>query len=1075
MRNTPGDCRRRSWLLLILLLGVSCGLCGCSRAAKKNRHLTRGQDFFKAHKYDQAEIEFLNALRLERTNAVAMRQLALVYCEQGRIPRAYVALKEAVRLEPLDAEARLRLAGIQLASRELKEAHGHAEAILAHNPANEEALMILADAVTSVEDMEAVRERLEALRPRAENKAGFHIAFGMLQLRQYETNEALASCQRAVSLDPKSSAAHVALGNVFSLLKDGSKADFHFKTGSELAPLRSARRIQYADFKMKSGDLAAARTHLQSITNQAPDFIPPYTRLAEIAFTERQLDEAASLNKKVLNRDPQNYEALLLRGRIDMAKGEPAKALVDFERVVNTYPTAAPGYYHLALAQLLTRNPNQAIQSLRQVVEFDPKHTDAVLLLAELNIRKNEFAAAIAPLKQLVKERPQIAQAHFLLAAAYRGQQDLEAAAAVCEKMTSMFPGNARPYYLWGQILLLEQKKKEARKKFERALEISPEFLQPIDELVDLDIAEQQFSAAEQRVQKYIEKYPKAAALWLMLAKVYSAGNEHAKAEDALIKVIELDPNSQPGYLALARTYIASNKHQLALERLNALLARTPNDPTALMRTAAIHHELKNYTAARDIYEKLLALHPRFAPALNNLAYLYSEELNQLDKAYKLARTARELQPADAQVADTFAWILFKRGEYPWALSLLQESAEQRPTSEVLFHLGMAHYMLGEEQPARLAFRRALNLGHEFRGKAEAEQRLGMLSASPPEAKDLPDLERQLEKTPGDPILLARTALLYERSGTVDKAIKAYNSALQHNPRNLVAMVKLAELYAGPLTNPANAMRIAKDARALAPEDPQVAYILGRLAFQAGDHKWSLSLLQESSQKLGNRPDILYDLAWAWFSLGRIPEAQIALDAALKLGGSFPRAADARRFHEINAVLLKPEIANAASAQIRGATQLDSTYAPALFASGILDEHGGNPSAARQCYAKVLARFPAFYPAHKRLAALLAESDAAAAYEHALKAREGLPDDPEVAQTLGILSFRRREYARASQLLKESASRRPNDPNTLYHLGMAHFYLKERIESRQALEQALSLNSNAVFAPQVKRILAQLN
>jgi tetratricopeptide (TPR) repeat protein len=1078
MTNTCGNLRGRFWLLLFVVVCTCFGLCGCSRSAKRDRHLKRGQDLFRAQKYEKAEIEFLNVLRIESTNAVALRQLGLLYHEEGRLPRAYFLLQKANQLDRLDDHLRLRLAGIMIASRRVEEAREQAQAVLAHDPVNEEALMILADAATTIEETEALRERMDVLRPRAENKAGFHVALGMVHLRQRETNEALASCERAVSLDPKSSAAHIALANVYGLLKDSTKADFHFKSGADLAPLRSGRRVQYADFKLKSGDLPVAKALLQSMTNQAPDYVPPYSRLAEIAFLERRLGDAVSLTQTVLRRDPGNYDAMLLEGRINLAKGESTKALADLQQVVAAYPRAPAAHYQLALAQLMNKNRNQAMSSLRQAIALDPNHLDAILLLAELNIRKSDLSSAIASLNEVIKEHPHLAHAHLLLATAYRGRQDLEEAANVYENMSRMFARNPQPYYLWGQTLLLQQKQGEARKKFERAIEIAPDFLLPVEELVDLDIAENRFSTAEQRVQKYIDKFPKAPAVWLLLAKIYSAQKEHEKAEHALVKVIELDPAYQPGYLALARAYVTSNKHQLALERLNALLANSPNDVPALMTVGMIHKELKDYTAARDTYERLLRANPRFTPALNNLAYLYSEEMNQPDRAYGLARLARDLQPADPFVADTFAWILFKRGEYPWALTMLQESAEKLPKApEILFHLAMTHYMLGEEQPARIAFQRALKPGQEFRGKSEAERRLALLSGAPPEAKDLPELERQLDKDPGDPILLSRIALLYERSNAFDKAVKTYNTALQHNPRNTWAMIKLAELHAGPLQNPSNAMHFAKEARALAPEDPQVAHILGRLAFRAADYRWSLSLLQESGEKLGHRPEVLYDLAWAWFSVGRIAEAQSALNRLSSVDGSFAKAADAKRFREINAALLRPETTPTAARPIREVLQQDPSHAPALFASGILAEQSGNASAARESYRKVVKRFPGFFPAHKRLAILLlAESpaDDAAAYEHAVKAREALPDDPEVARTLGILRFRRKEYARASQLLQEATRQRPNEADTLYYLGMAHFHLKERTQSREALQQALSLNSNAVFAPQVKRILAQL-
>src|SRR5688572_18247511 len=115
------------------------------------------------------------------------------------------------------------------------------------------------------------------------------------------------------------------------------------------------------------------------------------------------------------------------------------------------------------------------------------------------------------------------------------------------------------------------------------------------------------------------------------------------------------------------------------------------------MLVGMIHNEKKNFAGARDAYEKLIAINPDFSPALNNLAYLYSEKFNQPDKAFEAARRAHELQPLDPFSADTLGWILYKRADYTWALSLLQESAERLGAhAEVQFHLGMTYYMMSD-------------------------------------------------------------------------------------------------------------------------------------------------------------------------------------------------------------------------------------------------------------------------------------------------------------------------------------------------------------------------------------------
>ncbi len=291
------------------------------------------------------------------------------------------------------------------------------------------------------------------------------------------------------------------------------------------------------------------------------------------------------------------------------------------------------------------------------------------------------------------------------------------------------------------------------------------------------------------------------------------------------------------------------------------------------------------------------------------------------------------------------------------------------------------------------------------------------------------------------------------------------------------ANLTLPRLSAGPLHNPPKALEFARDARALAPDDPNVSLILGRLAFQAGDHEWSLGLLQESAGKLGDQPDVLYDLAWAWYSVGQIAEADSAMKKALKIANSSLRSADAQRFLDMTAVSLQPQRVKGAATQISAALQQDPTFIPAQFASAMAHEQSGNADSARALYADVLKAFPSFYPAHKRLAILLSGSlaDPSAAYEHATKARKAVPDDPEVARTLGILTFHRKEYSRAAQLLKEVCRMQPNDAEAYYYLGIAQFHLKDKNESRLALQRALSLNSNATFVADAKRVIAELN
>src|SRR6185503_6383083 len=130
-----------------------------------------------------------------------------------------------------------------------------------------------------------------------------------------------------------------------------------------------------------------------------------------------------------------------------------------------------------------------------------------------------------------------------------------------------------------------------------------------------------------------------------MRAKLHSAQGDVAGTETALLKSIELNTNSYAAYEALAKLYLDSNRGAQAVNELDKVLARTPDNIPALMQKALIQERLSNYTQAAESYERILTLAPQFGFGLNNLAYIYSEHLLKLDRAYKLATKAHELLP----------------------------------------------------------------------------------------------------------------------------------------------------------------------------------------------------------------------------------------------------------------------------------------------------------------------------------------------------------------------------------------------------------------------------------------------
>jgi len=1070
---------------------------GCSVKAKISRHLQRADSYYADGDFAKAEVEYLITLRLDSENKRAFSQLADIYFQQGRYGRAYVYVQKAGQLSTNDVNVRVKLATIYLMIHKYPEARSEAENILSISPTNMDAPDIIAESAQTKPEVIAAQKWLEAHSKKTGETAAMDLAFGILDYASGDEKAAETAVQRSLSLDPKFSTAHYTMGNLYLRKNMLKEADAEFKLAADLAPKRSPRRLSYASFKIQTGDVAEGKRLMAEISKEAPDYVPAWIRQAEIAMDEKRWDDADSLLSSALTHDADNFDALFMRGRMYLSNGKYDKGVAEFTRMAALYDKSPEVQYQLALAHAAEKDMTKATADLTRALILQPKYPEATMLLAGLNISKQDYGAAISSLSQLIRDWPQNGQAYLLLANAYLAEKDYDSANAAAAKASELLPQNPQVPLMLGFIFEEKKKFTEARKAFERVLELSPQTTRALEELVNIDIVEGKYTAAIDRMNQVTDE-KLATARQLLLAKIYTARAESiAKkesqnsggavkldspaaqpdvnlAEAALLKAIEFSPDQPNAYLLLANLYVEAGKQQSALDRLNALVSKTSN-ASGYMQIGVIYDSMKDYPKARDAYEKAISINPDFTPALNNLSYLYSERLNDPDKALPLAKKAADMAPGDPSTADTLGWIIFKKGDYARARAMLEDSASKLTGQpEVAFHLGMARYMTGDEESARQALQQAASSTADFPGKEEAARRLATLAidVKTANAKTQADLEQRLKDEPNDPVAAARLGAIYERGGALDKAAKTYEQVLKQDPQDGPIMGRLARVYL-ELNQTDKALDMAKEAHKAVPGNADISALLGRLVFLSGDYNWSTTLLEDAAGKLLNQPEVRYNLAWAYYSLGRVDDAQHTMQsAASTLTGS--QQDDAKQFLTFVAAAKDP-----AQAAALPATQILSTnadYVPAMMVAGVQAEKHGKPEDAAQYYSKALARYPAFAPAARSLVILYSKNpnppNDQKTYDLATKTRAN--SDAELTRALGVIAYRRGDYPRAAQLLQDSSQKLPNDGELYYFLGMAHNQQKHAPQAKQALTRALALNIPTKYADDAKKVLQEL-
>ncbi len=454
----------------------------CSKEAKKTRFLAEADNYFKTGNYDKAKVSYLNVVRLDPQNALAFERIGTMWLEDGSPLRAAAFLAKANEVAPKNDQNRIRLARCYLAIGRFADASKQALKVLEQAPDNGDAIIALTEAARSKEDIQTAEQHLEKY-PKKDD-ISFHLASANLFLSSGDLAAAEKALRQALSVNPNSSAAHMALGDLYLLKKDQKQAAAEFKKAAELAPVRSIERLKYAAFMSAVGDTGETRRISTEMTKQAPDYLPGWTLLAELAFKDKKYDEALSLLENVFSRDPEYIDGHRLESQVLLAKGDTKKAIQVLERLDQTYSDTPLIKYELARAYLKNSNMNQAKVTLDQAISISPNYADAVLLLAEINLRSGHSEAVIEPMTRLLKRNPELRSAALLLAAAYGSLDRFDDAAVITGEQARLAPRDPQAQMAFGLTLRQAKRNDEARQAFEKAAGLAPDSLWPVRHLM---------------------------------------------------------------------------------------------------------------------------------------------------------------------------------------------------------------------------------------------------------------------------------------------------------------------------------------------------------------------------------------------------------------------------------------------------------------------------------------------------------------------------------------------------------------------------------------------------------------
>ena len=777
------ECRSRFYYAILLspLLAAFLSLSGCTNPEKaKAAHLSKGDAYLKDSKFQEASLEYRNALQIDDRLAAAHWGLARAYEGLQRYQEAFDELRKTTELDPNNLEARVKLGNyyvlgsardaqlISEAERLAKEIlqkdpnhieghillgsvlfaqnqHEKAFAELKHaielDPKRVESYLSLAKYYAVTKDQAKAEETFRRAISINNNSAVAHTEYGKYLVQMNRGAEAEVELRKAVEVEPSNRSSRFVLASFYLVNKQIDKAEEAYKALAALDGDKPEGQAVLADFYSSVNRLDDAIRIYQDIVAKSPDYVHGRYRLGEIMLMRGNTQGALAQIDEVLKKDKTDRQALLLRARVRAQTGDLKVAIEDLKEVLRQEPNSRAGLYFMAQTNFSLGLVDQARAFAADLERNYPDYLPAKLMQVQISLATGDARTgqrlASELLDRLSKTGPDRDNSPQMLdelrmktymarATAQHSLGNLQGAREDLNAARQVAPGSPEVYISLASLASSENKSDDALSFYENALAIDATNFNALSGLIGVHGRQKQLDKAHARIDQVLNSYPNNASLHFLKAQVYGYEHNVQGAEAELRKTLELDPNYIAAYSALGALFINTRQEERAIAEYKKILDLRPENPAAYTLIGMLEDSRKNYDAAAENYRKALAIDQNSIIAANNLAWLYAVQgKGNLDEAVRLAQGVVQKNPNIAGFIDTLGWVYFKKGLYAAAVDQLQKAVavdEQAAKIANVSPAGNYHYHLGMALKAK---------GDKEGAKRELQQALQLAEKAP--------------------------------------------------------------------------------------------------------------------------------------------------------------------------------------------------------------------------------------------------------------------------------------------------------------------------------------------------------
>jgi tetratricopeptide (TPR) repeat protein len=733
----------------VLAVALVLTAAACSNPeTEKQRYFESGNRFFDEKKYQEAIVEYRNALQADEMFGEARFKLAESLAAVGETRNAFRQYIRAADLLPDNLDAQMKAASMLALAGQFDDAKTRIQKVLDKDPRHVEAHVLLGSVMAGMRDLDAAITQVEEAVQLDPARGATYSSLGVLRLAQGDRDAARKAFERAVEIDPKSSDARMALAMFQLQTGDATGAEQTLQAVLTNDPRHALANRAMALLYLASNRATEAEKYLKAFVDASGSARATFTLADYYVFINRHDDARAVLRPltereataadaevrlarvdyltdrpaghrridAVIAKNGQHAEALMTKARWLLLEGYPSAALTHAQGAVKAMPTSAAAHYTLGLTHAALHDSPSAMTAFNEVLRLNPRAAAAQLQLSRLQLAQGAVNETVQLAESALKNAPGSTEARMTLASGLVAQRDFNRAEPLIAALMKEYPNVAAVHALDGMRHLAKKDLAPARAAYEKAVKLDPRSYPSLAGLTALDVLEKKNDAARARVEARLAQSPNDVRVLLLASRVYLTLNDAPVAERTLRRVVELAPADSRAYALLGSLYVSQQRLPEARAEYDRLAVKNPTNVPVRTVAAMLSHSTNDIEDAKRRYREILELDANAAVAANNLAWILSEEGKDLDEALRLAERAASAAPNRPEIHDTLGWIYYRKELPMMAVPRFEKSISQEPENATYrYHLALAQAKSGNVGEAKAAVAVALKLDPNHR------------------------------------------------------------------------------------------------------------------------------------------------------------------------------------------------------------------------------------------------------------------------------------------------------------------------------------------------------------------------